>query len=127
MFVRRSVTEYRLPSNKTLRRIACYIDTCHMNVVDLTIARYFHTRAMHAYTVILTVGCFTHPPQAFIGMKRCRLLGNTASIALFFLTGFGVTELSDAALASPAATSIAEVGGLLTIVLTGIFSQTVDS
>lgn len=55
------------------------------------------------------------------------VVGSTASIALFFLTGFGVTELSDAALASLAATSIAEVGGLLTIVLSGIFSQTVDS
>jgi hypothetical protein len=48
-------------------------------------------------------------------------------MALFFLTGFGVTNLSDTALASLAATSIAEVGGLLTIVLNGLFPQSVDS
>lgn len=55
------------------------------------------------------------------------IAGSTASMALFFLTGFGVTNLSDTALASLAATSIAEVGGLLTIVLNGLFPQSVDS
>ena len=50
-------------------------------------------------------------------------LGSTATIVLFFLTGFGVTKLSDVAMGSLAATTVAETGGLLTIVVTGLFPQ----
>jgi len=49
--------------------------------------------------------------------------GNIATVLLFFLTGYGVTNLSDVAMGSLAATTIAETGGLLTIVVTGLFPQ----
>ena len=44
-------------------------------------------------------------------------LGNLATISLFFLNGLKVTELSDVAMGSLAAATIAEVAGLLTIVV----------
>ena len=50
-------------------------------------------------------------------------LGSTATVILFFLTGFGMTDLSDVAMGSLAATTVAETGGLLTIVVTGLFPQ----
>lgn len=48
-------------------------------------------------------------------------LGNAATISLYFLNGFGATDLTDVAMASLSAATIAEVGGLLTVVMTGIF------
>jgi len=50
-------------------------------------------------------------------------LGSIATVVLFFLTGYGVTKLSDVAMGSLAATTVAETGGLLTIVVTGLFPQ----
>jgi len=44
-------------------------------------------------------------------------LGNVVCLALFVLTGFGFTQLSDVALGSLAAATIAEVAGVLGIVL----------
>lgn len=44
-------------------------------------------------------------------------LGNVTCLGLFWLTGFGITQLSDTALGSLAAATIAEVAGLLAIVL----------
>jgi len=42
-------------------------------------------------------------------------LGNISSLALFWLNGLGLTTLSDVALASLAAATIAEVAGLLMV------------
>ena len=47
-------------------------------------------------------------------------LGNITCLALFVLNGFGITTLSDAALCALAAATIAEVAGLLGIIIKGI-------
>ena len=51
------------------------------------------------------------------------VLVNVATIVLFFLNGFGITELSDVAMASLVAATIAEVAGLLVIIMKGLFSM----
>lgn len=42
---------------------------------------------------------------------------------LFFLNGLKITELTDVAMGSLAAATIAEVAGRLTIVVKGLFSE----
>ena len=51
------------------------------------------------------------------------VVGNLATISLFFLNGLKVAELSDVAMGSLAAATIAEVAGLLTIVVKGLFPE----
>lgn len=50
-------------------------------------------------------------------------IGNVATITLYSLNGFGVTNLSDVAMASLGAATIAEVAGLLVIVVKGLFEH----
>ncbi len=47
-------------------------------------------------------------------------LGNITCLILFVLNSFGITSLSDTALCALAATTIAEVSGLLAILFKGI-------
>ena len=54
---------------------------------------------------------------------QSELESRDARIPIIFLTGFGVTDLSDVAMGSLAATTVAETGGLLTIVVSGLFPQ----
>lgn len=49
-------------------------------------------------------------------------VGNLACLTLFFLNGFGVTSLSDVALGGLAAATIAEVAGLIGIILRRILA-----
>jgi hypothetical protein len=43
--------------------------------------------------------------------------GNVSCLTIFFLNGFGVTSLSDQALCALAAATVAEVAGLMTIII----------
>lgn len=51
------------------------------------------------------------------------VIGNFACISLFFLNGFGLTNLSDVAMGSLAAATIAEVAGLLVIAVKYFFQK----
>lgn len=50
-------------------------------------------------------------------------LGNLSTFTLFFLNGFGVTDLSDVSMASLSAATIAEVAAMLTIIVTRLFNE----
>ena len=50
-------------------------------------------------------------------------LGNLACLSLYFFNGFGLTHLTDAAMHSLAAATIAEVTGLLIILIKFYFSK----
>jgi len=52
-------------------------------------------------------------------------IGNIACIALYFLNGFGLTNLSDTAMGSLAAATIAEVAGLSVVVVKFLFPREV--
>lgn len=45
------------------------------------------------------------------------LIGNLSCLTLFFLNGFGVTHLSDTALCALAAATVAEVAGLIGMII----------
>lgn len=49
-------------------------------------------------------------------------IGNLSCVALFFLTGFGLTELSDVALASLAGATVGQTAGLVATVFKTIAS-----
>ena len=59
-------------------------------------------------------------PPITIALVVVFCLGNLSCIALFFLTGFKVTEFSDVAIASLGAATIGEVAGLIGIIIKGI-------
>jgi len=50
-------------------------------------------------------------------------VGNFACLSLYFLNGFGITNLSDAAMGSLAAATIAEVAGLLVVSVKYFFKK----
>jgi hypothetical protein len=53
-------------------------------------------------------------------------LGTLSTVSLFFLNGLGITSLTDVAMGSLAAATIAEVAGLLVIMVKGLFSGVVE-
>ena len=50
-------------------------------------------------------------------------LGNLACLSLYFFNGFGLTRLTDAAMHSLAAATIAEVAGLLIVLIKFYFKK----
>jgi hypothetical protein len=58
--------------------------------------------------------------KTLIALLVVFIIGNLSCLALFFLNAFQVTVLSDTALCALAAATIAEVAGLITIIVRGL-------
>jgi len=58
--------------------------------------------------------------KALVALLLVFIIGNLSCLALFFLNAFQVTILSDTALCALAAATMAEVAGLITIIVRGL-------
>jgi len=94
------------PVQRAVREISLDERSSQLDLTILTTLRTLRLRDIATYTLLATLAA-----------------GSIASIVLFFLEGFGVTNLTDTEMLALSGATIAEIGGLLTIVLRSLFSQ----